>query len=67
MTSAPFYHRIHPADGQLQHTATRRDQVGGKDPQPLNPAVSFSVIALVSLRLWWGIWESVSFFLFAAL
>jgi hypothetical protein len=67
VTSTPFYHRTHPAVWRRQDAAAPRDQVGRKDPQPLSPAVSFDIATIASLGLWWGIWESASFFLSAVL
>ena len=53
-------HGTHPADDARHEGILWPDQSEHKTPEPLNPVVGWSIVLLVSLALWWGLWRVIS-------
>jgi hypothetical protein len=49
-----------PADDARHEGISRPDQSEHETPAPLNPVVGWSIVLLISLGLWWGLWLAVS-------
>ena len=50
----------HPAADARHEGILRPGQSEHETPEPLNPVVAWSLILLVSLLLWWGLWLAIS-------
>ena len=48
-------HGTHPADDIRHEGISRPDH-----SEPLNPVVGWSIVLLISLGLWWGLWLAAS-------
>jgi hypothetical protein len=60
MKSTTFPHAIYGADRLRHERGSRPDRAEPGTTIPLNPAAGWSIVLLVSLGLWWGIWRAVS-------
>ena len=53
-------HGTHPADDIRHEGISRPDRSEHETPEPLNPVVGWSIVLLISLGLWWGLWLAAS-------
>lgn len=53
-------HSKHPADDERYEGVSWPDRSDHKTSEPLNPFVGWSIVIVISLGLWWGLWLGVS-------
>jgi hypothetical protein len=50
----------HRAYDERSEGIARPDRSEHEIPEPLNPVVGGTIILLISLALWWGLWLAIS-------
>jgi hypothetical protein len=53
-------HGTQPADHLQHERLSRPEQSEDGTSKPLDPALAWSIVLLVSLSLWWGLWRAIS-------
>ena len=51
---------IRPAEYEGHDGVSRTNRSEHKTSEPLNPVVGWSIALIVSLGLWWGVWQTIA-------